>query len=138
MRPVTRTQRLIAVALAVWHLPSCATTRWQTQTIVPQETKRTMYVGDVRVTTTGGTTHAFQGVWVSADSLGGWLVEPAGVERAFALTEVEAMQVRHARGLPQPAGSRASRETKLWTLAGLAVVVVLPAVFCGALGRSCR
>jgi hypothetical protein len=97
------------------------TAGWQTQTVVPQETKRTMYAGDVRVRTTDGSTHAFRGVWVSADSLGGWLAEPAGTERAFTLGAVETVQVRH-RVAAQPEGRRSGEGSQS------AVVVIVAAL----------
>lgn len=121
MRTFTRAQRLIALILLAWYLPSCATARWQTQTIVPQEMKRTMYVGDVRVTTTDGSTHAFKGVWVSADSLGGWLVEPAGIERAFPLASIGQVQAR------SEARNTSSNRSVSRTLVGFAILGVLVA-----------
>lgn len=82
-------RRLIASFLLVLLLPSCAGTgRWTAQPVAPQESKRTMYGGDVRVTVTDGTVYRCRGVWISQDSLGGWLREPAGEEFAVALADV--------------------------------------------------
>ncbi len=93
MRTSSRFHRLVALGILGAHLPACGTAGWRTQAIVPQETKRTMYAGDVRVRTTDGTTYPFRGVGVSADSLGGWLTEPGGTERAFPLSDVATVQV---------------------------------------------
>jgi len=120
MRTLVAVRRLIAVVLLAWHVPACST-GWQTRPVVPQENKRTVHAGDVRVTTTDGTVHAFRGMWVSADSLGGWLTEPTGVERAFPLNSVATVQVRHQRGSPSHEGSRVSGGKVL----GLIVVLSL-------------
>jgi hypothetical protein len=131
MRIFARSQRLMAVVLLAWHLPSCTSAAgWRTQTVVPQETKRTMYAGDVRVTTTDGSTHAFRGVWVSADSLGGWLAEPAGTEKGFPLTDVSAVRTRR---MHRP--SRESEVSRIWK--GAAVLVGLVAVFGGVGLATC-
>jgi len=134
MLTFARVRQLIAALLLAWYLPACsARTHWRTQPVVPQETKHTKYAGDVRVTTTDGTTHAFRGVWVSADSLGGWLIEPAGRERAFALASVESLKVRrHAQTETQrdPGMSSAPKVTTAVLLAG----VILVTLVAGTLG----
>jgi len=90
-----RLRRPIAFVLLIWLIPACApSTTWTAQTVVPQPTKRTVFAGDVRVETTGGATHPFRGLWVSTDSVGGWLAEPAGAEMSFALNEVAVVHVR--------------------------------------------
>ena len=92
-------RRPMAAILLVWLLPACAgTARWRTHEVTPQETKRTVYAGDVRVVTTDGKVHLCRGVWVSPDSLGGWLQEPAGAELTFALADVQSVQTRSADG----------------------------------------
>ena len=124
MRTSSRFGRLVAIGLLVWHLPACsASAGWRTQTIVPQETKRTVYAGDVRVTTADDTVHAFRGLWVSADSLGGWLTEPAGTERAFPLSDVTAVQVWHQGGAPSHETSRVSATAKIVSVVALAALV---------------
>jgi hypothetical protein len=50
--------------------------------------------------------YAFRGVWVDPDSLGGWLVEPAGTERGFALGEVARLEVRGAHSATATNGIR--------------------------------
>ena len=86
-------RRPTAVLLLVWYLPACATgSAWTSRPVAPQAAKRTMYVGDLRVGTEDGETHRFRGVWMSQDSLGGWLAEPAGVERTFPLSEVATLE----------------------------------------------
>ncbi len=118
-------RRPFAFLLLVWYLPACASSsRWTAQAVVPQETKRTMYAGDVRVQTTDGTTHVFRGVWVSADSLGGWLIQPAGAERSFPLVEVSALQVRGTGG--EPARGERSSAWMIGALVGVLLGASLP------------
>jgi hypothetical protein len=107
-----RIRRPMAVLLLVW-LSACATAgRWKDVAVTPQPTRQTLYAGDVRVTTTGGTVYAFRGVWVDPDSLGGWLVEPAGTEQGFALGDVARLEVRAASRGAQPTGIRGEGDQK--------------------------
>jgi hypothetical protein len=46
------------------------------QSVVPQDEKPAMYVGDVRVTTTNGTKHHLPGVWVKPGQP--WRMAPRG------------------------------------------------------------
>ena len=73
MRPSSRP---VAALLLICTLPACAG-GWSTRTVEPQESKRTVYAGEVRVDLVDGTRHYFRGLWVGPDSLGGWLTSPA-------------------------------------------------------------
>jgi len=120
----------LALALLVTTAACAVTSGWQTQRVVPQETKRTLYAGDVRVITADGTTHALRGVWVSADSLGGWLVEPAGVERAFALTEISAVQVRDTGNRQQAGGTLGAKKWAALVMGAFVVFISGCVVYC--------
>ncbi len=126
--------RPIALLLLVWYLPACAGSgSWTTRAVVPQETKRTMYTGEVRVQTTDGTSRAFRGVWVSPDSMGGWLMQPAGAEVAFPLADVRAVQVRDGSG-------RRARATQssAWLVGGLVGVLLGAALGAGGTYVVCQ
>ena len=111
-----RVRRPVAALLLVW-LSACATAgHWQDVAVAPQPTRQTLYAGDVSVTTTGGTVYAFRGVWVGPDSLGGWLVEPAGAERGFALGDVARLEVRGASRRAQPAGIKGGGDQKVFLI----------------------
>ena len=127
-------RRPMAAILLVWLLPACAgTARWRTHEVTPQETKRTVYAGDVRVITTDGKVHLCRGVWVSPDSLGGWLQEPAGAELTFALADVRFVQTRFAGGgTAGPSSTTTVRgvkdgQDKLLVMLAAALVVALVA-----------
>jgi hypothetical protein len=134
----------MAVLLLVW-LSACATAgRWEDVAVTPQLTRQTLHVGDVRVTTMGGTVYAFRGVWVGPDSLGGWLVEPAGAEQGFAINEVARLEVRAASRGTQPAGIRGDGDQKLflillgaWFAAGIVAAIIIGEPL-GGLGGCCR
>ena len=129
MLTYSRFRRLIAAVLLAWHVPACsASTGWRTQTIVPQETKRTMYAGNVQVET-ADSTYTFVGVWVSADSLGGWLPE-GGAARAFPLSDVRAVRVWYEGGIRAEAGSK-GYDASLDKHAAKGIVVGVIAVFAG-------
>lgn len=123
-----RVRSPVAALLLVW-LSACATAgRWHDVAVAPQQTRQTLYAGDVRVTTTGGTVYAFRGVWVDPDSLGGWLVEPAGAEQGFALGDVARLEVRAAPQGAQPSGVRGEGDQK-WFMILLGAYVAATAVF---------
>lgn len=120
-----RLRRPIACVLLLWSFPACApSTTWTAQPVVPQPAKRTMFAGEVLVETSGGATYLFRGVWVSADSIGGWLTEPTGTELSFPLNEVAAVHVREG-------GARAARTRRSSAWATGALIGVLLG---GALG----
>jgi len=87
-----------------------------------------MYAGDVRVRTTDGTTYPFRGVGVSADSLGGWLTEPGGTERAFPLSDVATVQVWHQGSAPSHEGPGLSSEEESHTVKVIGVVALVALV----------
>jgi hypothetical protein len=137
-------RRPMAALLLVW-LSACATAgRWKDVAVTPQPTNQTLYTGDARVTTTGGMVYAFRGVWVGPDSLGGWLVEPAGTEQGFAINEVARLEVRAASRGTQPAGIRGDGDQKLflillgaWFAAGIVAAIIIGEPL-GGLGGCCR
>ena len=133
-----RIQRPVAAALLVW-MSGCATGgRWAEVTVAPQPTRETLYAGDVRVTTTGGTVYAFRGVWVGPDSLGGWLVEPAGTEQSFALGDMAKLEVRGASGHARPAGIEGDGNQKaiMILLGAFFAVGIVGAIVIGDIGPS--
>jgi hypothetical protein len=79
-----------------WYLLGCAGSGWTTQEVTPQDTKQVVHAGEARVETTGGETYRLRGVWVSQDSLGGWLIEPAGQKVAMPLSAVAHVEGRGA------------------------------------------
>lgn len=94
MRPNAMIRRPVTAALLVGMAASACAVRWREVRVMPQPSKQTLYVGDVRVLTTDGMVYGFRGVWVRSDSLGGWLMEPAGLERSFALGDVARVETR--------------------------------------------
>lgn len=90
-------RRPIAALLMTWYLPACAS-QWRAEAITPQDAKETIYAGDARIRTADGNVYRCHGLWVSSDSLGGWLQEPAGTEIGFALADVRSVQTRATRG----------------------------------------
>jgi len=88
---VRPSSRPVAALLLICTLPDCAG-GWATRTVEPQESKRTVYAGEVRVDLVDGSRHYFRGLWVGPDSLGGWLKSAAGAEQAFALRDVVRVQ----------------------------------------------
>ena len=134
----------MAVLLLVW-LSACATAgRWKDVAIAPQPTTQTLHVGDVRLTTTGGMVYALRGVWVGPDSLGGWLVEPAGTEQGFALGDVARLEVRGTSRRAQSPGIEGDGDQKWFMIllgAYFAVGIVAGIVYgdqLGGLGNCCR
>ena len=123
MRVIETTRRPVAMVLLIWVSACASAPRWTEVAVVPQETKQTLYVGDVRVLTMDGTMHGFRGVWVSADSLGGWLREPAGDKRSFALGEVARLDVRRSSHAGQVSGIRTA--DKLFPLAAVVAVAAM-------------
>jgi len=112
VRIVRSTRKPVAALLLIW-LSACATAgRWNEVAVTPQPTRRTLYAGSVRVTTSGGTVYAFRGAWVGPDSLGGWLVEPAGAELSFALGDVTRLEVRGAPRQAQSPGIEGDGDQK--------------------------
>jgi hypothetical protein len=91
-----------------------------------------MYVGDVRVETKDGSKHRFRGVWVSADSVGGWSFERSGVEETFALGEVATVKTRH---VPR-ASANESRKTAIMVFEVVAIVGVLGMLTSGVVAVS--
>jgi len=83
-----------------------------------------MYGGDVRVTVTDGTVYRCRGVWISQDSLGGWLREPAGEEFAVALGDVAHLETWNQQPAGVGGGGTASNKTDCKVLI-IAVVVAL-------------
>ena len=117
-------RRSVAGGLLIW-TPACATAgRWKDVTVAPQPTRQTLYAGDVRVATRDGMVYAFRGVWVGPDSLGGWLVEPAGTEQGFALGDVTRLEVRGAQSASATSGMRT-----LDKVTPLLVVVAVAGIF---------
>jgi hypothetical protein len=131
MRVIARIRRPVAMVVLIWVSACASAGRWRTVPVVPQETKQTLYVGDVRVLTRDGATHGFRGVWVSADSLGGWLTEPAGAARSFALGDVARLDVRRSSHAAQGSGIRTTDK-----IGALATVVVVGAILVGAVLAS--
>jgi len=120
-----RIRRPVGAVLLFWMLGCATAGRWQEVAVAPQPTRQTLYAGDVRVTTAGGTVYAFRGAWVGPDSLGGWLVEPAGTEQCFALGNVTRLEVRTV--------SRSSRSREI---EGDGEKAVLLAIFAGIVVAS--
>jgi hypothetical protein len=144
MRIIERIRQPVAASLLVW-MSACATAGgWKEVAVTPQPTKQTLYAGDVRVATAGGMVYAFRGVWVGPDSLGGWLVEPAGKEQGFALGDVTRLEVRGASRQAQPAGIEGDGDQKWFMIllgAYFAVGIVAAIAIgdpLGGLGGCCR
>ena len=116
MRIIQRIRRPVAAMLLIWLSACAAAGHWKEVAVTPQPARQTLYAGDVRVTTTGGIAYAFRGVWVGPDSLGGWLVEPAGTEQGFALDEVTRLEVRGASRRAQPAGIKGGGDQKVFLI----------------------
>jgi hypothetical protein len=128
MRVIARIRRPVAMVLLIWVSACASAGRWRAVPVVPQETKQTLYVGDVRVLTRDGAMHGLRGVWVSPDSLGGWLTEPAGAERSFALGDVARLDVRRSSHARQRSGIRTAD-----TVFPLAAVAVMGAIVLGVI-----
>ena len=125
MRIPERIGRPMAAVLLIW-IPACATAGgWKEVAVAPLPTRQTRYAGDVRVATTGGMVYDLRGLWVGPDSLGGWLVEPAGKEQSFALGDVTRLEVRTA-----------SRSSRTREIEGDGEKVVLLAIFAGIVVAS--
>ena len=128
MRAIEKARRLVAGVLLIW-VAACATAgEWTELAVAPRETKQTLHVGDARVWIDGGTMHRFRAVWVGPDSLGGWLREPAGAERSFALDEVAQVEVRGSSSHTQAGGIRAADK-----VGALLAVIVVGAILAGAM-----
>lgn len=118
----------VSCLLLTWYLIGCGG-GWVTRPIVPQEEKRTIHAGDVRVRTIDGITHRFRGIWVSQDSLGGWLAAPAGAERSFPLASIERVEYRTTNRSDALRGSNSGNWKAAVAVIGGIVVVAAAAIF---------
>jgi hypothetical protein len=124
MRPSSRP---VAALLLICTLPACAG-GWSTRTVEPQESKRTVYAGEVRVDLVDGTRHYFRGLWVGPDSLGGWLTSPAVAEQAFALRDVLRVQSHSSERPGSDSARGGARGSGTHALVGMGVGAAMGAI----------